>query len=51
MGIDSANTSINLSKQYYLDGTEVYGVDGQTIVDIREIAIEHVKNLLKGEEW
>lgn len=34
-----------------LDVTELYGVDGQTIVDIREMAIEHIKNFLEGEEW
>ncbi|SQB33968.1 hypothetical protein [Clostridium cochlearium] len=51
MGIGSTDTDTNLSKQYDLDGTELYGVDGQTIVDIREMAIEHIKNLLEGEEW
>ncbi|BDR83492.1 Uncharacterised protein [Clostridium tetani] len=34
-----------------LDGTELYGIDGQTIVDIREMVTEHVKNFLEGEEW
>ncbi|WP_164971454.1 hypothetical protein [Clostridium tetani] len=51
MGTDSSNTDINISSKCDLDGTELYGVDGQTIVDIREMAIEHIKNFLEGEEW
>lgn len=44
---DSIENADNLN----LDGTELYGIDGQTIVDIREMAIEHIKNFLEGEEW
>lgn len=50
--IEIARRSLNtLRRCIDLDGTELYGVDGQTIVDIREMAIEHIKNLLEGEEW
>ncbi|WP_164968321.1 hypothetical protein [Clostridium tetani] len=51
MGISNVDSSTNLSKQYDLDGTELYGVDGQTIVDIREMVTEHIKSFLEGEEW
>lgn len=34
-----------------LDGTELYGPDGKTAGDIREMATDHIKNLLEGEEW
>ncbi|AJA42830.1 hypothetical protein DP125_08740 [Clostridium tetani] len=40
-----------LRRCFDLDGTELYGVDGQTICDIGEMVIEHVKNFLEGEEW
>ncbi|WP_171302545.1 hypothetical protein [Clostridium cochlearium] len=50
--IEIARRSLNtLRRCIDLDETEVYGVDGQTIVDIREMAIEHMKNFLEGEEW
>ena len=42
---------IENADNYDLDGIELYGVDGQTIGDIREMAIEHIKNFLEGEEW
>jgi len=50
--IEIARRSLNtLRRCIDLDGTEVYGVDGQTICDIGEMAIEHIKNFLEGEEW
>ncbi|MBU5269433.1 hypothetical protein [Clostridium cochlearium] len=50
--IEIARRSLNTFRRCIdLDGTELYGVDGQTIVDIREMAIEHIKSFLEGEEW
>ncbi|BDR84911.1 hypothetical protein [Clostridium tetani] len=50
--IEIAERSLyTLRRCIYLDGTELYGGDGQTILDIREMVTEHIKNLLEGEEW
>ncbi|AJA42558.1 hypothetical protein phiCT453B_06 (endogenous virus) [Clostridium phage phiCT453B] len=50
--IEIAERSLNtLRRCINLDGTELYGVDGQTIVDIREMVTEHIKSFLEGEEW
>ncbi|WP_096635865.1 hypothetical protein [Clostridium cochlearium] len=46
MGIGSTDTDTNLSKQYDLDGTKLYGVDGQTIADLQELNPEDLKNIL-----
>ena len=51
MGASTVDTSSDIPSKYDLDGTEVYGPEGKTIVDIREMAIEYIKNLLEGEEW
>lgn len=50
--IEIAERSLyTLRRCIYLDGTELYGVDGQTILDIREMVTEHIKSFLEGEEW
>lgn len=50
--IEIAERSLHtLRRCFDLDGTELYGVDGQTICDIGEMVIEHIKNFLEGEEW
>lgn len=46
MGADSSNTDINISSKCDLDGTELYGVDGQTIADLQELNPEDLKNIL-----
>ncbi|WP_164968177.1 hypothetical protein [Clostridium tetani] len=51
MGISNVDTSSDILSKYDLDGTELYGVDGQTILDIREMVTEHIKSFLEGEEW
>ncbi|WP_164968932.1 hypothetical protein [Clostridium tetani] len=51
MGISNVDTSSDILSKCDLDGTELYGVDGQTICYIGEMAIEHIKNFLEGEEW
>ncbi|MBV1816902.1 hypothetical protein [Clostridium cochlearium] len=46
MGTGSTDTDTNLSKQYDLDGTEVYGPEGKTIADLQELNPEDLKSIL-----
>ena len=51
MGASTVDTSSDIPSKYDLDGTELYGPDGKTAGDIREMATDHIKNFLEGEEW
>ena len=46
MGVSTVDTSSDIPSKYDLDGTELYGVDGQTIADLQELNPEDLKNIL-----
>lgn len=46
MGGCNTNSSINIPSKLNLDGTELYGEDGQTIADIAELDTKEVLEVL-----
>lgn len=47
MGTSSTNSSVNIPSKCNLDGTEIYGLDGQTVVDITDLTTEEIENILE----
>lgn len=45
MGVDSINTSASIPGKLYLDGTEIYKEDGQTVFELETLTLEQLQEL------
>lgn len=45
MGVDSINTSTSIPGKLYLDGTEIYKEDGQTVFELETLTLEQLQEL------
>lgn len=45
MGADSINTGTSIPGKLYLDGTEIYKEDGQTVFELETLTLEQLQEL------